>query len=193
MNAESGFGSLKRQWQSSAPPLPEVSAMRARVIAETRAHRRALWLVGAVTLLMLGAALRRAMRSVDPSAWLTFGVATLLAALVWTVALWMSRGTWQARDDTLAAALEVSIRRCRSMMLAAPVGIALYVLGLVGVLAWKQRMQGIDWSAALASQEMMLAGWIGVPAYAAVMLWNARRQRARLKVLRALRRQLEEG
>jgi hypothetical protein len=193
MNAQSDFGSLKRQWQSSGPPLPDVAAMRAQVLADTRAHRRALWLVGGLTAVILGSALLYAARSNDPAAWLSFGFSLLFATLVWSVALWMSRGTWQPRDDSLAEALEVSIRRCRSMMLAAPVGIALYVLGLAGSLAWKDRLYGIDWPGVLGTPGMIIAGWVGAPLYAAGMLWNARRQRARLNVLLELKRQLAEG
>jgi hypothetical protein len=109
------------------------------------------------------------------------------------VALWLSRGTWRPRDSSIAACLDLSIRRCRSMILAAPVGIALYVVGLIGSLAWKDRLIGLDWPAMLGTPAMIIAGWIGGPLYAAGMIWNARRQQARLKVLLALRRQLAEG
>lgn len=193
MNAQSDFGALKRQWQSGAPPLPDIAALRDRVSADTRAHRRALLLVTVMTVVILAGSLVFALRSPDPAAWLSFGFSTLFATLVWSVALWMSRGTWRPRDDTIAAALDVSIRRCRSMILAAPVGIALYVLGLVGSLAWKDRLFGVDWSTVLGTPAMIAAGWIGAPLYAAGMLWNARRQRARLKVLQELRRQLTES
>lgn len=193
MNAQPDFGSLKRQWQSAAPPLPDIAALRERVSADTRAHSRALLLVTAMTVAILASSLAFALRSPDPAAWLSFGFATLFATLVLSVGLWMSRGTWRPRDDSIAAALEVSIRRCRSMILAAPIGIALYVLGLVGSLAWKDRLYGVDWSTLLGTPAMIAAGWIGAPLYAAGMVWNARRQRARLRVLLELRRQLSEG
>ena len=83
-----------------------------------------------------------------PAAWFTFVFATAFAALVWLVALWLSRGTWRPRDESTAACLEVSIRRCRSVILAAPIGILLYVAGLVGSLAWKQRVLGVEWQPA---------------------------------------------
>lgn len=193
MNARPDFGALKRQWQSAAPPLPDVVALRDRVSADTRAHWRALALVGVMTVLILSASLIFAVRSTDPAAWLSFGFSTLFATLVWSVALWLSRGTWRPRDDTISAALDLSIRRCRSMILAAPVGIALYVVGLVGSLAWKDRLVGVDWSSVLGTPAMIAAGWIGAPLYAAGMIWNARRQRARLKVLQELKRQLSES
>lgn len=193
MNAQPDFGSLKRQWQSAAPPLPDVAALRERVSADTRAHWRALLLVMVMTMVILATSLGFALRSGQPAAWLSFGFSTLFATLVWSVALWMSRGTWRPRDDTISAALDVSIRRCRSMVLAAPVGIALYVLGLVGSLAWKDRLFGVDWPSVLGTPAMILAGWIGAPLYAAGMVWNARRQQSRLKVLLELKRQLAEN
>jgi hypothetical protein len=193
MNAQPDLGALKRQWQSAAPPLPDIAALRERVSADTRAHWRTLFLVLAMTVLVLAGSLAYALRSPHEGAWLSFGFSVLFATLVWSVALWMSRGTWRPRDDTIAAALDLSIRRCRSMILAAPVGIALYLLGLVGSLAWKDRLFGVDWSSMLGTPAMIVAGWIGAPLYAAGMLWNARRQKARLKVLVELRRQLSES
>jgi hypothetical protein len=193
MNAQPDFGALKRQWQSAAQPLPDVAALRDRVTADTRAHWRALLLVTALTVVILGASLAFAVRSGQPAAWLSFGFSTIFASLVWSVALWMSRGTWRQQDDTIAGCLDLSIRRCRSMILAAPVGIALYVVGLIGSLAWKDRMFGVDWPSVLGTPAMIIAGWVGAPLYAAGMLWNAQRQRARLKVLLELKRQLAEG
>lgn len=193
MNAKPDLGALKRQWQSAAPPLPDIAALRERVSADTRSNQRALLVVTVMTALILGSSLVYALRSPDQAAWLSFGFSMLFATLVWSVALWMSRGTWRPRDDTVAAALEVSIRRCRSMITAAPVGIALYVLGLAGSLAWKDRLFGVDWSTVLGTPAMIFAGWIGAPLYAGGMLWNARRQRARLRALQELKRQLSEG
>lgn len=193
MNAQPDLGSLKRQWQSAAQPLPDVAALRERVAADTRANWRALLLVLAMTIAILAGSFIYALRNQQPAAWLSFGFSTLFATLVWSVALWMSRGTWRPRDDTVAAGLELSIRRCRSMVLAAPVGIALYVVGLVGSLAWRDRLFGLDWTGSLGTPAMIIAGWIGAPLYAAGMVWNARRQQARLKVLLDLQRQLVES
>src|SRR6187200_3001324 len=172
MNAQPDFGLLKRQWQAAAPPLPDVAALRDRVASDTRAHLRALLVVTVMTVAILAGSLGYALASQQPAAWLNFGFSTLFATLVWSVALWMSRGTWRPRDDTIAACLDLSIRRCRSMILAAPVGIALYIVGLVGSLAWKDRLFGLDWPAVLGTPAMVVAGWIGGPLYAAGMIWN---------------------
>lgn len=193
MNPQTDFGALKQQWQSGSQPLPDIAALRERVAADTRSHWWALGLVIVMTVAILAISLGFAVGSGEPPAWVSFGFSVLFATLAWSVALWLSRGTWRPRDDTISAALELSIRRCRSMILAAPMGIALYVVGLVGSLAWKDRMFGVDWPGVLGTPSMIVAGWVGAPLYAAGMLWNARRQRARLKVLVELKRQLAES
>ena len=193
MNPQTDFGALKQQWQSGSQPLPDIAALRERVAADTRSHWWALGLVIVMTVAILAISLGFAVRSGEPPAWVSFGFSVLFATLAWSVALWLSRGTWRPRDDTISAALELSIRRCRSMILAAPMDIALYVVGLVGSLAWKDRMFGVDWPGVLGTPSMIVAGWVGAPLYAAGMLWNARRQRARLKVLVELKRQLAES
>jgi hypothetical protein len=193
MNAQQDFVSLKRQWQSAGQSLPGLAELRERVGVDTRGHWRALLLVTLLTFGILGGSLLFALRSQEPAAWLSFGYSTLFTTLVWSVALWLSRGTWRPRDNTIAACLDLSIRRCRSMIHAAPVGIALYVVGLVGSLAWKDRLIGLDWPAVLGTPAMIVAGWVGAPLYAAGMIWNARRQQARLRVLLDLKRQLVQS
>jgi hypothetical protein len=193
MNALHDLTSLKRQWQAQSPPVPEVNALRERLAADTRAHWRTLGLVGLGTALVLAATLLYALRSGHPAAWFGFGFTALFALLVWVVAMWLSRGTWSPRDESIAAHLDLSIRRCRSVIIAAPVGILLYAAGLVGSLAWKQRLLGVEWTVLLETPAMIVAGWIGAPLYTFGMLWNAHRQRQRLQLLQQLRRQLSEG
>jgi len=69
----------------------------------------------------------------------------------------------------------------------------LYVAGLVGSLAWRQRLLGVEWQQLLQAPEMILAGWIGAPAYAIGMIVNAQAHRRRLAFLEKLRRELGEG
>jgi hypothetical protein len=76
------------------------------------------------------------------------------------------------------------------VILAAPIGIVLYIAGLAGTLVWKQRLFSIEWSQLLESPSVIIAGWIGAPVYALGMLWNARRQQQQLTFLQDLRRQL---
>ena len=192
MNATPDLGDLRQQWQRQSPPATDVAALRQRVAADTRTNRRTLVIVAVGTLLMLGYSLLRAARSTEPNTWVSVVFVTCFAVLVWLVALVLSRGTWRPRDESIAAYIDLSIHRCRSVIVAAPIGIVLYVAGLIGSLAWRQRLLGVEWQQLLQAPEMILAGWIGAPAYAISMIVNARAQRRRLAFLEKLRSELGE-
>ena len=193
MNAIPELDNLRQRWQTQAAPATDVDALRARVAADSRNNVRTLVVVALGTLAVLGFTLLRAMRSDEPNTWVSVVFVTCFAVLVWLVALVLSRGTWRPRDESIAAYIDLSIHRCRSVIVAAPIGIILYVAGLVGSLAWRQRLLGIEWQQLLQAPEMILAGWIGAPAYAIGMIINARVQRGRLAFLEKLRRELGEG
>jgi hypothetical protein len=193
LNAIPELGDLRQQWQQQSPPATDVAALRQRVAADSRTNRRTLIIVAIGTLLVLGFTLLRAARSDEPNTWVSVVFVTCFAVLVWLVALVLSRGTWRPRDDSIAAYIDLSIHRCRSVIVAAPIGIVLYVAGLVGSLAWRQRLLGVEWQQLLQAPEMILAGWIGAPAYAIGMIVNARAHRRRLAFLEKLRRELGEG
>mgnify|MGYP003383170549 CR=1 FL=1 len=193
MNAIPELKSLRQQWQGQTPPSTDVVALRQMVAAESRSNIRTLVIVAIGTVLLLGFTILKGLRSDEPNTWVSVVFATCFAVLVWLVALVLSRGTWRPRDESIAAYIDLSIHRCRSVIVAAPIGIILYVAGLVGSLAWRQRLLGIEWQQLLQAPEMILAGWIGAPAYAIGMIINARVQRGRLAFLEKLRRELGEG
>jgi hypothetical protein len=193
MNALNDLGHFKQQWQSQQPARQDVAELRERVAVDTRANQRVLIAASLITGVIVGLTLLRALRSDRPDRWFSFAFIAVFTALVWAVAMWLSRGTWKPRDESLAAHLEVSIRRCRSLILAAPVGIVLYFAGLATSLLWKQRLLGMEWGELLESPSMVFAGWIGAPLYTIAVAWNARRQQRRLNFLLNLRRQLGES
>jgi len=190
MNALQNLDEMKQRWQAQATAGPDLTALRDRVAADNRNHRRTLVFVAIATLAVLLITFGYAWQSARTAAWFSFAFTAAFAALVWLVAMWLSRGTWQPRDGSTAAYLEVSIQRCRSVILAAPVGVVLYLAGLAGSLAWKQRLLGLEWDQLLAAPSVIIAGWIGAPLYSLGMLWNAQRHRKRLALLLDLRRQL---
>jgi hypothetical protein len=193
MNALRDLNDLKRQWQIQPKVGPDVAALRKRIAADTRAQTHTLVLVSVMTVVIIGAVCLHDFRTSQPDAWFGAVVTTLFSCVVWSVALWMSRGTWRPRDESTVAYVDVSIHRCRSVIAAAPIGIVLYIAGVAGALAWKQRQLGLDWSQLLETPSMIIAGWIGAPLYSLGMLWNARRQRRRLAFLMDVRKQLGEG
>jgi hypothetical protein len=181
---------MKQRWQAQATAGPDIAALRERVAADNRNHHRTVAFVAVATVAVVLVSFTLAWRSGRSDAWFSFGFTVSFAALVWVIALWLSRGTWEPRDGSTAAYLEVSIQRCRSVILAAPVGVLLYLAGLAGSVAWKQRLLGLDWDQLLTMPSMVVAGWIGAPLYSLGMLWNAQRHRKRLALLLELRRQL---
>jgi hypothetical protein len=193
MNAIPELNDLRRQWQTQPPPSADVAALRQRVASDTRTHTRTLVVVAIGTALVIVATMVKALRSDEPGAWFGVLFTGTYALLVWLVAMWLSRGTWRPRDESIAAHLDVSIRRCRSVIIAAPVGIVLYVAGLIGSLVWRQKLLGVEWQQLLETPSMIIAGWIGGPAYAIGMVVNAHLQRRRLAFLEGLRQQLGEG
>ena len=193
MNAMPELKDLRQQWQGQPVPDTDAAALRQRVAADTRAHTRTLAALAVGTLLIIGATVFHALRSGRPGAWFAFFYTAAFALLVWLVAMWLSRGTWRPRDESLAACLDVSIRRCRSVIVAAPIGVLLYLAGLVGSLAWRQKLLGVEWQLLLDTPAMIIASWIGAPLYAIGMLVNAQLQRRRLAFLERLRQQLGEG
>jgi hypothetical protein len=190
MNALQELNDMKQRWQTQAAAGPDIAALRERVAADNRSHRRTLLVLALATLGMLLVSLAHAIGSTRDDAWFSFTFTAGFATLVWVIALWLSRGTWEPRDGSTAAYLEVSIQRCRSVILAAPVGVVLYLAGLAGSLAWKQRLLGLELEHLLTTPSMIVAGWIGAPLYSLGMLWNAQRHRKRLALLLDLRKQL---
>ena len=192
-NAFQELDRMKQRWQAQSATGPDLAALQDRVAAENRGQRRTVVVVGSLTLLVLAATGIRALLGDGPNAWFGFVFTAAFATLVWLVALLLSRGTWRPRDGSTAAYLEVSIRRCKSVIVAAPIGVVLYIAGLTGSLVSKQRLLGLDWGDMLGAPSMIIAGWIGAPLYTFSMLWNARRERKRLALLQDLKQQLGEN
>lgn len=192
MNTRNDLGDLRRQWQQQPASTLDVATLHRQVEFESQAHNRALIITAVLTVLVLIVMLVRALRLGSGEAWFGAIWTGIFAAIVWPVSIWLSRGTWRPRDESTAAHLDLSIRRCKAVLVAAPVGIVLYLLGLLGALLWRHRLFGGEWSELLSTGAVIIAGWIGAPLYAGGMLWYASRQRRRLGVLEALKRQLGE-
>lgn len=100
-------------WQAAPPQSlePEVEALRRRV------ERRSRWLVletvseALISAAALGLLLRAALA--EPAAWnlATMAGLALLIVWIWIFALWNRRGLWRPEAATLAAHLEISLRR----------------------------------------------------------------------------------
>lgn len=178
----------QREWREQALPSTTVEDLARSV---QRGNRHALYGTIAAALFTIVAVvplIRRAVAGTIDTQFLT-GILAFVV-LVWLTALWLARGTWRPRDESAAAFLEVSIRRCRAAMLGVPVAFVLYAAELIYVLISMQRIEAVDLGTLLRSPQFVAVGWIGGPVYLAGQLWYGHRQRQRLQRLRLLQAQL---
>ena len=178
----------QREWREQTLPSTSVEELARSV---QRGNRHAIYGTVAAALLTIIAIVplvRRAIAGTIDTQFLA-GV-LIIVALVWVTALWLARGTWRPRDESTAAFLEVSIRRCRAAMLGVPVAFVLYAAELIYVLVSMQRIEAVDMGSLLRSPQFIAVGWVGGPVYLAGQLWYGHRQRQRLNRLRLLQAQL---
>lgn len=190
MNTLAQMGDLRRQWQNQQGTPVDTGLLQRQAEAESRAHRRAIVIAAVLTALILAAVFVRAMVTGLPEAWFGAIWTLLFSGAAWPIWLWMSRGTWQPHDTSTASYLDISIRRCRAVLMGAPTSILLYVAGLAGALILRHQLVGDAWGDLLSSPSTVVAGWLGVPLYALASLRYAHRKRQRLAMLLALQRQL---
>ena len=180
----------QREWREQALPATSVEELARSV---QRGNRHAIYGTAAAalfTIIAIAPLIRRAIAGTIDSQFLA-GILTFVV-LVWVTALWLARGTWRPRDESTAAFLDVSIRRCRAAMLGVPVAFVLYAAELIYVLLSMQRIEGADVASLLRSPQFVAVGWIGGPLYLAGQLWYGHRQRERLNRLRLLQTQLAD-
>jgi len=179
----------RREWREQALPSTTVAELAQSV---QRGSRNAIYgtlAAALLTVLAVAPLIRRAVLGTIDLQFL-YGILAFVV-LVWVTALWLARGTWSPRDESTAAFLDVSIRRCRAAMLGVPVAFVLYGAELVYVLVSLQRIEAVDVRSLLFTPQFIAVGWIGGPLYLAGQLWYGHRQRQRLQRLRQLQAQLE--
>lgn len=193
MNTIPELDQLGKQWRSQRGAPLDLASLHAQVQDESRAHGRGLLAAALVTGIVLAVQFARALWQGTPGAWFGALWTALFSAVVWPVSLWLSRGTRQPRDESAAAYIDVSIRRCRAVLIGVPVGILMYLAGLASTVVVRHYLFGGEWHDMIFSRPMIIAGWIGAPIYAAGMLWIAAHQRRQLRVFEALKREMGEG
>ena len=193
MNVHPGLEDLQRQWQAQPAREADLGALRRRVASDNRAHLRGILILLVLNLMLLAGTLWRALATDSPDSWFGFTFAVIFSAVAWCVGLYLVRGQRAPRDESIAAYLDVSIRRSRAWILAAPVGTALYLAGLVSSLVLRQRLLGLEWSELLGSVPVIISGWVGAPLYAGVLFGYAGVHRRRLRWLQGLQQQLSQA
>lgn len=192
MNSDTELAQWQRQWRAAAARIDTDvgDALKRRVTRSSRLRRIGLIAPVLVTMVIGGASIARTLTSSSPAN-------VVLAAEVWVFilvtcagSLWLARGTWRPFGETTAAFIDISIRRCRSNLGAASFGAWLYVCQLLFVVLWKFFSFDIELKALLTSWSVVLLACVGVPVVFASRAWFMRTQRAELRRLLELERQL---
>ncbi|HEU4779594.1 MAG TPA: hypothetical protein VFS58_06885 [Steroidobacteraceae bacterium] len=180
----------RRAWRARSAA-PNIADLRGRVEAETRRLRLAM--IGPIitTLAAGGGALAIALIRQRPAdVALAIGVWVFIVA-VWIVALWAARGTWRPPTETTDGFVRLSIRRCRSVIEGLYAGVALYVVGFVGILWWKYHYLSISLDELLTSWQVLMLGLAITPVVLYASHSLARQKRAELRALSAMLGELD--
>ena len=189
MNQDIDLDRWQRLWRARSEG-PTADDLRDRVERETRRRTWALLPPALVTVVIGGGRAARAVAT-GTVADIAYAVETwLFIAATWAGALWISRGYWQPLGQTTAAFVEISIRRCRAVINAMRLGVALYAVQLAATLALHGHFSAAGWAVLLTSLPMIVIGWLGVPLALLVALLVVRRKAKELAGLLELRRQL---
>jgi hypothetical protein len=191
MNLDTELRDWQRSWREQALPAASAAELARMVRRGTRNAVYGTLAAALLTLLAIAPLVRRALSGDVDTHFLT-GI-LVFVALVWVSALWLARGTWRPQDESVAAFIEVSIRRARAAQLGVPVALVLYCAQLFYVLMSTHRIEGVAWSDMLTSRQFIAVGWIGGPLYIAGQVWYARRERSRLARLQQLQTELAAG
>jgi hypothetical protein len=191
MNTPAEIDDWQRVWQTQTAG-PDAADLRERVARETRRKKVALILPIAVTLGIGGWMASRAAAS-DRWQDLLLAVETwTFIAVLWAVALWLERGTWRPLDESTAAFVSLSIRRCEAVLTGLRVSTAAYLAQLACILSWQLWYAPMSAADVLGAWPMIVLGWLGVPAFLLGTAWYGRRKRLELDRLIELRRQLTD-
>ena len=194
MSDEIDLENWRRQWQGGPPAAPrpeEIERLRQRVLRETRWLKVSLIAPIFVTFGVGGGTALIAMLTQQTTHIVIAIESWIFIAVCWMGSLWLARGTWRPLADTTAAFVDVSIRRRKANMRGAAFGMCLYVVELLFVVFIVAFHTNVGLIGVLKSPQVIVVGWIGMPAVFAALYWFRRRQRAELERLLELKRQLE--
>lgn len=194
MNSNTELAEWRRQWQAAGGARNDTDtaeALKRRVTRDSRLLTIGLVAPILVTIGIGGAVIARALTSGSPADALLAAEVWSFILVTWVGSLWLARGTWRPLAETTAAFVDLSIRRCRSNLRAASFGAWLYVCQLLFVVLWKLFSSAMELTVLLASWPVILLGWVGVPVFFALRAWFMHTQRAELRRLLELERQLK--
>jgi len=185
MNFDKQLGAWQQQWQGTHDETGSASVtdLRRRVETESRRMKIGLLAPAAITVGSGGGVLLRAVGT-PQTADLVLAVGVWLSILIaWTGTLAIAFGTWRPLGETTAAYVDVSIRRCRSNIRSAKLGIALYLAQFLFILLWTLFTSPASVMSALWAWPVIVIGWIGFPLFLVWVRWYVRGKRTELAAL----------
>ncbi len=150
MNTNAEIDTWRRLWQTQSDALAPAD-LRDRIAREIRRQKVALIAPVLVTLVIGGVVVARAIASPQLDNVVMAVEAWLYIAAIWAGSLWISRGTRRPLADTTLAFIELSIRRCRSILSGLRFGAFMYIAQLLVMLLLRHRYSGLSWDAILGS------------------------------------------
>jgi hypothetical protein len=176
MNVDAELDVWRQQWQSDAAvPLD----LRTKVARQSRWMRIALIADILVTIVMGGGAIAYAAYAQQADTVLLAAVTWLFLACAWTFVLTMSRGTWSPSALDTAAFVDVSVRRCRSALVAVWFAAGLFLCELLFCVGWIY--------ARSPEQRVPVWVWLATVVFFGFLVWYRRKKSTELAYLLSLR------
>ncbi|MCP1372534.1 hypothetical protein [Dyella lutea] len=184
MSTHDEWSDWAAQWRTQ--PVVDIERLRRRTLAK---RWRMLAMVVFETVTAIGALVQTGWLFAHPGLglrWKLFATGgTVLVVVMWSITLWLRRGTWRAAGSRVAELLRLDARRARAGIRLAQAqlwGFAALLVG-VAVLAWPS-LQPSAWMHDEALRRLLL---VQIGANAPIVLggvvfclWYIRRQRRRL-------------
>jgi hypothetical protein len=188
MNIDTELEAWREQWQSdTVVPLD----LRRKVERQSRFMKILLIADILVTITIGGAAAAWAVRSPQPEIILLAVMTWVFIVTAWTFSVTVNRGNWAPAAQSTAAFVDLSVRRCRSRLLALRFAMGLFIFQTVFVLSWVYRNSPsrqqpvLTWL--LFSSVAIDMVWLCTLAFFGFVIWFRRRKRAELACLLDLR------
>jgi hypothetical protein len=184
MNADTELDMWREQWQSETA-IP--ADLRRKVERQSRAMKLVVINAVLVTLSVGGFTAVWAVCAPQPDVILLAVGTWIFLAIAWAFQIGLNRRKWSPSAMNTNAFIQLSIRRCRSALIAATFGACLFVSELVFCLTWiyhhsiGPRKPVLAWLF-FSSMPIGLV-WLATFAFFSWLVWHRRKKRAELSYL----------
>ncbi|HEX5226322.1 MAG TPA: hypothetical protein VFW44_01370 [Bryobacteraceae bacterium] len=188
MNVDSELELWRREWQSEETVPLE---LRSKVERESRRMKIALIADVLVTVTIGGAMAGWAIRDPQPSIILLAAWTWVVIAAAWAFVVKTNRGNWSPSAEETAVFVELSVRRCRSKLVAMRFAVGLFLVQMAFVLGWVYNNSPVAGTPVLRwlafSSVPIDIVWLSTAVFFGALAWYRRKERAELEYLFGLR------